>query len=564
MTLDGAGTGLRGLPPGAQELVGSAPTLQARAVLDPARSATFESLIVIRRGLQPGRQSQPRLVRPRAGRGAAAERAGPGSTPAARRAADGRRHPARAGLAGTADSPAVTIDGKTGPVVLAGQRVRPGDACRRRQGSGRRARRVGAADDDARIAAAGARDRLPAGRPAAQTDRDPARRAGHAAWRRCRHRARRPARAWPARRRGPRPLRRWRAGSGRSSRATRSWTCAWPRRTGARTRPCASTRPALPAISARCSPRRWTQRSPMRSAAAPSTRACAPPISPRPRVTVDQATIGVGGRLAALDVTAAAKGSQGSQPFDLAAAAGLDVLGQRKTIRLTKLAGTLAGEPLRLAQPATVVLDRATVGVDTLDLALGPARVQGSLDLGDPRVRGQFEPGRAAAGGASEIRRPDARRHRPCQPRSHRLAAGTTAHPRRRGAEGCAGQSLERDHERYAQDHAPGGPGRERLGADRARCDTAHGARQPARQLRPGPAGVRPERRRQPWPAVSRGRSILRASPSLRPWMACSWPASCSWRSISAARWPSPASTARPCSPRVRSRSSRAGSTCEI
>ena len=128
----------------------------------------------------------------------------------------------------------------------------------------------------------------------------------------------------------------------------------------------------------------------MRSAAAPSTRACGPRISPRPALTVDAATVDVGGRLAALDVTAAANGSQSGQPFDLSAAAGLDVLGQRKSIRLTKLAGTLAGEPLRLAQPATVVVDGTTIGVDALDLALGPARLQGSLDLGDPRVRGQL------------------------------------------------------------------------------------------------------------------------------------------------------------------------------
>ena len=128
----------------------------------------------------------------------------------------------------------------------------------------------------------------------------------------------------------------------------------------------------------------------MRSAVAPSTRSLRAANLAAPGVVVDAATVDVGGRLAALDVTAAANGSQSGQPFDLSAAAGLDVLGQRKSIRLTKLAGTLAGEPLRLAQPATVVVDGTTIGVDALDLALGPARLQGSLDLGDPRVRGQL------------------------------------------------------------------------------------------------------------------------------------------------------------------------------
>ncbi|HEX6015365.1 MAG TPA: hypothetical protein VFY87_26915, partial [Geminicoccaceae bacterium] len=52
VTLDGSGSGLSGLPPGVQELVGPAPTLQARAVVEPGRAAAFESLTLAGEGVR--------------------------------------------------------------------------------------------------------------------------------------------------------------------------------------------------------------------------------------------------------------------------------------------------------------------------------------------------------------------------------------------------------------------------------------------------------------------------------------------------------------------------------
>lgn len=107
-------------------------------------------------------------------------------------------------------------------------------------------------------------------------------------------------------------------------------------------------------------------------------------------VTVDRAKLKVGGRLAAIDLTASASGSQADRAFDLSARAAIEPLGPRQRIRLAQLGGKLAGETLRLAAPATVTLDGRRVDLDRLDLALGPARVTGSLALGDSQVRGEL------------------------------------------------------------------------------------------------------------------------------------------------------------------------------
>ena len=217
-----------------------------------------------------------------------------------------------------------------------------------------------------------------------------------------------------------------------------------------------------------------------------------------PGVAVDAATVDVGGRLAALDVTAAANGSQSGQPFDLSAAAGLDVLGQRKSIRLTKLAGTLAGEPLRLAQPATVVVDGTTIGVDALDLALGPARLQGSLDLGDPRVRGQLNLAELPLAALQQFGGPA-------------LAGTARASLELAGSRRAPELTLDVVAQKVSLDKASrvstngtlkaalrGGRAESTLELTGLGTVPLTAACQSARQLRPGPAGFRLERRRRP------------------------------------------------------------------
>ncbi|MFZ1427985.1 MAG: translocation/assembly module TamB domain-containing protein [Geminicoccaceae bacterium] len=107
-----------------------------------------------------------------------------------------------------------------------------------------------------------------------------------------------------------------------------------------------------------------------------------------PDLAVDRINVDASGRLADLAVKLSALGKQGDQLFDLNAVAGLDLPGPRKTIRLTSLDGTLLGQKLRLMQPMTVALEGAAYDVDQLDLRFGVARAQGNFHMNQQRVRG--------------------------------------------------------------------------------------------------------------------------------------------------------------------------------
>lgn len=106
-----------------------------------------------------------------------------------------------------------------------------------------------------------------------------------------------------------------------------------------------------------------------------------------PDLTLAEASVDVDGSFGNLAIQARANGTQAGQPLDLRAAAQAEVLEPRKQVRLTTLEGTLAGQNVRLGQPTTVVLDQGVLDIDQVDLQLGPARVQGSLELGGGRVR---------------------------------------------------------------------------------------------------------------------------------------------------------------------------------
>lgn len=107
-----------------------------------------------------------------------------------------------------------------------------------------------------------------------------------------------------------------------------------------------------------------------------------------PDLVVDRINVDASGRLADLAVKLSAQGKQAEQPFDLDAVAGLDLPGARKTIRLTSLDGTLLGQKLRLMQPVTVAVEGAAYDVDQLDLQFGAARAQGNFHMNQQRVRG--------------------------------------------------------------------------------------------------------------------------------------------------------------------------------
>lgn len=106
----------------------------------------------------------------------------------------------------------------------------------------------------------------------------------------------------------------------------------------------------------------------------------------RPGTLVETATLTAKGDLADLQLTAQAKGQQ-QGPFDLASRARLQVAGPAKQVDLQNLAGTFAGQTIELRAPARLKLDQGVLDLDQLDLRIGQARIQGDASTGNGRLR---------------------------------------------------------------------------------------------------------------------------------------------------------------------------------
>ena len=106
----------------------------------------------------------------------------------------------------------------------------------------------------------------------------------------------------------------------------------------------------------------------------------------RPDMQVESATVTAKGTLADLLLTAQAKGQQ-QGPFDVATRARLQVAGPAKQVDLQNLAGTYAGQTIELRAPARLRLDQGVLDLDQLDLRVGQARIQGNARTGDGRIR---------------------------------------------------------------------------------------------------------------------------------------------------------------------------------
>ena len=389
ITLDSKATGLIGLPPGAQELVGTAPTLQGKAVIEPESAATFQSLVLAGAGARL--EGEPRY--------GFADRSLRGdlrlTIPDLARLEPAVRQPIageamlRAGLGGTVDLPKVTLDGAVDRLAVAGQ------SFDRVTLSGDLAGPLDAPAGSARLAATRARQEVAlatgyklAGELLTLTglklEAPATRLAGDAEV----------ALGGPM-------VRGQLVGEVRDLSALQVWT--GQKLTGSGKLDLRFTTPenrqdatlkvdlsdlggAFGSLGGATLSATVTDAH-GRGGIDGSLRAQG---FTAPDLAVDSAILNVGGRLAALDVAATAAGTQAGQPFDLDAAAALDVLSARKTVRVTKVAGTLAGEPLRLVQPTTVTLDGGVLDVDQIDLELGPARVQGKLQLGPSRVAGEL------------------------------------------------------------------------------------------------------------------------------------------------------------------------------
>ena len=389
VALDGNATGLSGLPPGAQELVGAGPTLQAKAVVEPARAVAIQSLVLAGAGARL--EGEPRYGLADRSLGGELRLAIPDLAqlqPLVGQPIAGAAT-LRAGLAGTVEVPAITLDGTVDRLAVAGQSFDRVTLAGEMKGpletpAGSASVSVSRGKQDVAVATGyklagdlltltGLTLNAPATRLAGDAEVTLS---------------------------GP-LVRGQLAGEARDLAALEAWTgqklggsakldlrLATPQNRQDATLKLDATGLGGDFGSLRSATLTATLTDALgRGGVDASLRAQG---FAAPDLAVSDAALTVGGRLAALDVAASAAGSQADQPFDLSAAAALDVLGARKTVRVSKVSGKLAGEALRLMQPATLTLDGDALDVDRLDVELGPARLQAKVQLGPSRVGGEL------------------------------------------------------------------------------------------------------------------------------------------------------------------------------
>lgn len=109
----------------------------------------------------------------------------------------------------------------------------------------------------------------------------------------------------------------------------------------------------------------------------------------RPDLAVERAQVTAKGALADLRLTAEARGRRQDQPFDLASRAQLAAAEPVKRLELETLAGTLAGQRVALARPARITLGNGVLDIDEIDLQLADARLRAKANLGNGAVRGE-------------------------------------------------------------------------------------------------------------------------------------------------------------------------------
>jgi len=103
-------------------------------------------------------------------------------------------------------------------------------------------------------------------------------------------------------------------------------------------------------------------------------------------VVLDEATLRITGDRELYDVEADAEGET-EGPFNVRARARADVLGETQAVFLDELEGVFQAQSIRLMSPATMRLDAGVLDIDQLDLRIGDARIQGNLNLDQPRDR---------------------------------------------------------------------------------------------------------------------------------------------------------------------------------
>ncbi len=103
-------------------------------------------------------------------------------------------------------------------------------------------------------------------------------------------------------------------------------------------------------------------------------------------VSLEAATVRITGDRSLLDLQADAQGDMDG-PFNVRTRARADVMGPARVVYLDELDGIFQAQSIRLLSPATMRLDGGVLDIDQLDLRIGDARIQGNLNLDQPRNR---------------------------------------------------------------------------------------------------------------------------------------------------------------------------------
>ena len=106
-------------------------------------------------------------------------------------------------------------------------------------------------------------------------------------------------------------------------------------------------------------------------------------------LALDSAELVLDGPLADLGIGFEATGSQAGQKLALAARGRLAALAEPRRLELAQLSGTLAGQAIKLRQPARITLDKGVLDLGTLDLEIGPATARIRAGLGGPTLRAE-------------------------------------------------------------------------------------------------------------------------------------------------------------------------------
>ncbi|MGH8581187.1 MAG: translocation/assembly module TamB domain-containing protein [Gammaproteobacteria bacterium] len=106
----------------------------------------------------------------------------------------------------------------------------------------------------------------------------------------------------------------------------------------------------------------------------------------QPGLAIKTAAVTAAGDLAGLRLTASVDGSQGAKPFDLATRLRADVAAETTQVALQSLTGRFAKQPIKLLRTATLRMAGASYALQDLDVSFGRARLRADASLGGGRA----------------------------------------------------------------------------------------------------------------------------------------------------------------------------------